>query len=87
MMFIFANVVADSISKYKRITTIEISLPKVLLAEFNTHRVFSRSFSSSRAIPTTKLVEQDFFEPLFYGKNKRGMQADFNEIEDIDKAR
>lgn len=86
-MFIFANVVADSISKYKRITTIEISLPKVLLAEFNTHRVFSRSFSSSRAIPTTKLVEQDFFEPLFYGKNKRGMQADFNEIEDIDKAR
>ena len=66
-MNISAKVIRDSISEYNRITTIEISLPKILLAEFGTHRVFSRSFSSSRAIPTAKLLQQDYFEPLFYG--------------------
>ena len=85
-MNISAKVIRDSISEYNRITTIEISLPKILLAEFGTHRVFSRSFSSSRAIPTAKLLQQDYFEPLFYGKSKQGMQADSSSIENVDEA-
>jgi len=75
-MNIYAKVIADSISYAgKRVTTLEISFPKVLLAEFNTHRQFSRSFSSSRAIPTKTLIKQDSFVPTYWGKNIAGMQA------------
>ena len=87
-MNISAKVIEDSISSYgKRITTLQITLPKVLLAEFNTHRVFSRSFSSSRAIPTSKLANQDHFEPLFWGENQAGMQSRGNEISDVETAK
>jgi len=49
-----AFILADSISPAgHRLTTFEIQLPKVLLAEYNTHRALSRNFSSSRAIPTS----------------------------------
>ena len=41
-----------------------------------THRMFSRNASSSRAIPTEALIEDALAEPLFWGKNKKGMQAD-----------
>ena len=76
-MHIYAKVIEDSISSERcgRLTTIEIQLPKVLLAELNTHRVFSRNFSSSRAIPTAKLINSESFYPLYWGKNKAGMQS------------
>lgn len=87
-MQISAKIIEDSISPTNdRLTTIEISLPKVLLAEFNTHRVFSRNFSSSRAIPVKQSVELDFFEPKYFGKNQAGMQAKREEIEDVEAAR
>lgn len=35
----------------------------------------SRNASSTRAIPTAKLADSEFFEPTRYGKNKAGMQA------------
>lgn len=35
----------------------------------------SRNASSTRAIPTAKLANSEFFEPTRYGKNKAGMQA------------
>jgi Thymidylate synthase complementing protein len=44
-----------------------------------THRVFSRNSSSSRAIPVNKLIEQvvaDPAMPVYWGQNKKGMQAD-----------
>lgn len=77
--------IEDSVSNGTRICTMEISFPKVLLAEFNTHRMFTRSFSSSRAIPVDKLVQHDTFHPLFWGINKPGMSASLDELNVDDK--
>jgi len=74
-----AKIIADSISAAgKRITTMQVKFHRFILPEFNTHRVFSRNFSSSRAIPTAKLLEQvrtDPALPVHWGKNQAGMQA------------
>lgn len=79
MSKITAKVIADSISSAgKRITTIEIKFHRFILPEFNTHRMFSRNFSSSRAIPVKKLIDQvrtDPATPVHWGKNQAGMQA------------
>lgn len=74
-----AKIIADSVSESgKRITTLQVKFHRFVLPEFNTHRVFSRNFSSSRAIPTKKLLEQvrnDPAMPVHWGKNQPGMQA------------
>jgi thymidylate synthase ThyX len=74
-----AKILADSISPAgHRLTTFEVCFPRIVLAEFNTHRVFSRNSASSRAIPVEKMarrVEEDPFLPVFWGKNQKGMQA------------
>ena len=74
-----AKIIADSISENdNRITTVQVKFHRYILAEFNTHRKFSRNFSSSRAIPTSKLLEQITTNPalpVYWGKNKSGMQA------------
>lgn len=73
-----AAVVADSINNGVRLTTLEATFPRYILAEFNTHRVFSRNSASSRAIPVKtriKQVRENPFVPEFT-KNKSGMQAD-----------
>lgn len=79
MTGIYAKVIEDSISESgKRITTLQVRFHRFVLSEFNTHRVFSRNFSSSRAIPTKKLLEQvrnDPAMPVHWGKNQPGMQA------------
>lgn len=76
---ISANIVLDSISEQGvRITTLELVFPRYVLAEFNTHRVISKNASSSRAIPTKKLISntlENIVEPVRYGINKPGMQA------------
>jgi hypothetical protein len=62
-----------------RLTSMEVTFPRFILAEFNTHRVFSRNSASSRAIPFEKCVEQVRsrpFIPIYWGKKQRGMQAD-----------
>ena len=47
-----ANVVADSVSEDGyRLTTMVVNMPRIILAEFNTPRVFSRNSASTRAIP------------------------------------
>lgn len=77
---ISAKVIADSISPQgKRITTLELEFPRYILAEFNTHRALSRNASSSRAIPTAKASSaalENMVFPVRFGKNKKGMQAD-----------
>jgi thymidylate synthase ThyX len=74
-----AKVIEDSISKQgKRLTTLQVKFHRFILPEFNTHRVFSRNFSSSRAIPTAKLIEQVRTNPalpVHWGQNQAGMQA------------
>src|SRR5574343_1707715 len=78
-MNISAIIVADSIgTNEKRITTMQLKFHRFILPEFNTHRMFSRNASSSRAIPTAKLIEQvrnNPVMPVFRGKHQKGMQA------------
>ena len=79
MTQITAKVVADSVNTYdQRITTLELQYPRFIHSEFLTHRVFSRSAASSRAIPVAKMIEQvrrDPAMPIHWGQNQPGMQA------------
>lgn len=73
-----AEVIADSICGGSRITTFKLTFPRFILAELNTHRVFSKNSASSRAIPFNKMVEsvnQDPFIPIAWGKHHTGMQG------------
>lgn len=78
-MTIEAKVIADSISEHGiRLTTMELTYPRFIHAEFMTHRVFSRNASSSRAIPVSTMIEKikrEPAEPVHWGKNQAGMQA------------
>lgn len=78
-MTITVKIVADSIStKGVRLTTMQLRYPRVIHAEFMTHRAFSRNASSSRAIPVERLIQDvldDPYVPLHWGKNQPGMQA------------
>ena len=75
-----ARAIADSVSPSgDRLITMEVEFHRFILAEFNTHRQFSRNFQSSRAIPVEKLLElvlKSPAMPLHYGKNQPGMQAE-----------
>jgi thymidylate synthase ThyX len=84
-----AKILLDSISPDgARLTTMEVTLPRIVLAEFNTHRRFSRNSASSRAIPVAKMlarVIEDPFIPTYWGKNEKGMQAS-EELDETAKA-
>ena len=73
------KVVLDSVAPNQaRLTTLEVTMPRFLLAQLNTHRQFSRNSASSRAVPTPKMLErisQHPFIPEEWGTNQRGMQA------------
>lgn len=75
-----AEILADSISEQEaRLTTFEVTMPRMVLAEFNTHRMFSRNSASSRAIPVEKQLTRvldDPFIPVYWGANQAGMQAE-----------
>lgn len=74
-----AKVIADSKNEFgNRITTMVITFPRIILAEFNTHRMFSRNSASSRAIPFEKMlksVEENPFIPIAWQKDHKGMQG------------
>lgn len=74
------SILADSLSPAGvRLTTFEVTFPRIVLAEFNTHRQFARNSASSRAIPVEKQIDRvmvDTFAPVYWGKNQKGMQAD-----------
>lgn len=74
-----AEVIEDSTNKFgRRLITIALTYPRFILAEVNTHRMFSRSTSSSRAIPMMTMIKQIWNNPVmpvYWGKNKAGMQA------------
>lgn len=85
---ISAKVIADTVWDNTRITSLQLHLPKFILAELNTHRVIAKCSASSRAIPTDKIikmVDEDYFKPLKWGKNKAGMSADtvLNQYEEM----
>lgn len=75
-----ARIIADSTNrdKWNRITTFILVFPRIILAEANTHRVFSRNSASSRAIPfekMCKMVMEDPFVPIKWMKDHKGMQG------------
>lgn len=74
-----AKIIADSQAPAgARLTTMEIVIPRIVLAEFNTHRVFSRNSASSRAIPVEKMlqrVKDDPYIPEIWTTNQKGMQG------------
>ncbi len=74
-----AEIIADSKGPMgDRITTMLVTFPRIILAEFNTHRMFSRNTASSRAIPFEKMVksvEEDPFIPIAWQKDHKGMQG------------
>jgi hypothetical protein len=73
-----AKIIADSICNGHRLTTMQVTHPLIVHAEFNTHCAFARNASSSRAIPFKTMLERvqtDAFIPSYWGKNQAGMQA------------
>lgn len=74
-----AKIIADSITyEGDRLTTFEVTLHRFVLAELNTHRVFSRNSASSRAIPVAKQIqriEQEPAIPLSWPAEQKGMQG------------
>lgn len=76
---IAAKIIEDSISQTGvRLVTLQLSYPRFIHSEFMTHRVFSRNASSSRAIPLAKtiaMVRESPAEPIHWGVNQPGMQA------------
>ena len=76
-----AKVICDSVNPVnnKRLTTFQIRVPRIILAEYNTHKCIVRNFASSRAIPARILrneANHDPFIPVYWGKAQSGMSAD-----------
>jgi hypothetical protein len=73
-----AKIIADSTYKGSRLTTMEVTFHRFVLAEFNTHRVFSRNSASSRAIPVEKQLMRALETPAFpleWPAEQPGMQG------------
>ena len=76
---ISAEIVADSVDvRGNRLTSLLVVMPRIIIAEINTHRMLSKNTSSSRAIPFEKMVEavqNDPFIPIAWQKEHKGMQG------------
>lgn len=75
-----AKILLDSLNPYNnvRLTTFEITYPRIVHQELLTHRALSRNSASSRAIPNNKLreiIKKTGAYPVFWGKNQSGMAA------------
>jgi thymidylate synthase ThyX len=85
---ISAEIIADSINeKGDRITSFIVTCPRIVLAEFNTHRMLSRNSASSRAIPfetMVKKVQEEPFIPIKWQKDHKGMQGTEYEVNPIE---
>jgi len=75
-----AKVILDSVTPGGyRLTTLEVTYHRFVLAELNTHRTLSRNSGSSRAIPLSKtldFVRNNTALPVHWGKNQKGMVAE-----------
>lgn len=72
---IYAKVLAHSISPAGiQLITMEVSYPRIILAELNTHGMICKNSSSSRAIPFQKMQEQLTGRPVRFGQANPGMQ-------------
>ena len=76
-----AEIVADSLSPDDvRLTTMYLRFPRFVLAELNTHRVFSRNAASSRAISIQTRINEVRANPVIpyeWGAASRSMAASY----------
>jgi thymidylate synthase ThyX len=79
MSKISAEVVADSLSPQgERLPSLLVTMPRIILAELNTHRMLSKNSASSRAIPFEKMwssVVNNPYIPMAWQKEHKGMQG------------
>lgn len=69
-----AKTIADSVSEAgARLTTVEARIPRFVLAELNTHRLFSRNSASSRARPSANVIASEPYVPDEWPRNGPGM--------------
>lgn len=77
-----AKILLDSITETgDRITTVEVTHHRFILAEVNTHRALSRNSASSRAIPVEKMLEKFVSDPAYpvvWRGEQSGMQGGKN---------
>lgn len=80
------KILLDSLSPAGvRLTTWELTYPRMIHCELMTHREFGKNAASSRAIPIEKVIQrvlEDPAMPVWWGKNQSGMQA----LEELDLA-
>lgn len=72
------RILADSkMPSGTRLTTLEITFPRSILAELNTHRMASKNAASSRAIPVWKMIKNIIADPFIpvFARNQKGMQS------------
>ena len=85
---ISAKILLDSLNPVgNRLTTWILTYQRFIHSEFNTHRMFSRNATSSRAIPIERMIKtvlENPATPEFWGKNQSGMQAE-EELNDVEK--
>lgn len=59
--------------------TLELEMPRIVLAELNTHKILVRNCQSSRAVPIKSTVQQllsgNNFVPSYWGRKQSGMSA------------
>lgn len=74
-----ATILADSVTpRGHRLASAEFTMPRIVLCDFNTHRILSRNGPSSRAIPLAKKiaeVEADPYIPEVFYRNTPGMEG------------
>jgi thymidylate synthase ThyX len=74
-----ATIIADSKNEFgNRAITFVITFPRIVLAEFNTHRMLSRNSASSRAVPFVKMLQKTLDHPMVpikWMKDHKGMQG------------
>ena len=82
-----AKVIAHSrVSGAPDLITLQVRFPWWLLPEMNTHRVFSRNYGSTRAIPIMRLIDEATNDPALphvWTSHRPGMQGgdDLDEIQ------
>lgn len=89
-MSFVAEVIGDNVSPDDvRITTHFVRFPRIILAEVDTHRDFSRNFESSRAVPVEVKIKQaleDPFIPLKITAARKGMAGASMSEKEAEKA-
>jgi len=71
-----AAILADSVGPHGlRLTTFEVTFPRMVLADMTRHRALSYSFESTRAVPTEARIDQVTIDPYIptFRRRAKGM--------------